>query len=429
MYMINKFVTYVIKRRIYPDLKDHLGKEEMSIIIGPRQAGKTTLMNILREELNIQGERTLYFNLDVEGDRKYFTSQRNFITKIELDIGKGKGYVFIDEIQRKENAGLYLKGIYDMKLPYKFIISGSGGVELKEKIKESMVGRKRMFHLSTVSFEEFVNFKTNYRYEDKLQAFFEIESDKTKSLFEEYMRFGGYPRVILEETVSGKSKVIGEIYEGYIEKDIGYLLGVENIEAFSSLVKIMASQIGSLVNMHELSSTLGISIITVKNYLWYLEHTYILQKVTPFFTNIRKEITKSPLFYFSDLGFRNFALGIFGQDTINIQDKGFLFENFVFNILKDHIEAPAKIHHWRTKDKAEVDFVVNAGREVIPIEAKYRELKSPQTTRSFQSFLSKYHPSIAYVVHLGAKSKEKTSDTNIYLLPYWKFLYEKLRPF
>lgn len=188
----------------------------------------------------------------------------------------------------------------------------------------------------------------------------------------------------------------------------------------------MASQIGGLVNINELSSTLGISAVTVKNYLWYLQHTYILRKVTPFFTNIRKEITKSPLFYFSDLGLCNFALGIFGQDTTNIAKKGFLFENFVFNILNEYIEPFAKIHDWRTKDKAEVDFVITKGLEPIPIEVKYRYMKKPEITRSFRNFLAKYHPSIAYVVHLGAKSTEKIDDTKIYFLPYYEFLFEKL---
>ena len=157
----------MIKRTLFSELVDHLPQKEMSLIIGPRQAGKTTLMEMLREYLDKSGERTLFLNLDIEWDRPHFESQAALIKKIELEIGHQHGYVFIDEIQRKEDAGLFLKGLSDLKLPYKFILSGSGSLELKQKIHESLIGRKRLFELSTVSFEEFINHRTDYRYEDR----------------------------------------------------------------------------------------------------------------------------------------------------------------------------------------------------------------------------------------------------------------------
>ena len=187
----------MIKRKIYKEIKDHLLQKEMTFIIGPRQAGKTTTMLSLKEELQKEGKKTIYFNLDIEADRKFFNSQETLMNKIRLEIGEEAGYVFIDEIQRKEDAGLFLKGIFDMNLPYKLIISGSGSVELKEKIHESSAGRKRLFEFTTISFVEFVNFRTDYRYEDRLQLFFELEKEKTSFFLDEYLRFGGYPKVIL----------------------------------------------------------------------------------------------------------------------------------------------------------------------------------------------------------------------------------------
>lgn len=414
----------MIKRELFKDLKEHLGKKEITFIVGPRQAGKTTLMLLLKEYLDKLGEKTVYLTLDIEADRQFFTSQESLIKKIKLAIG-GKGYVFIDEIQRKENAGIFLKGIYDMNLPYKFIVSGSGSVELREKIHESLVGRKRIFELSTLNFEEFVNFKTDYKYEGKLREFFEIDTIKALQLLEEYLNFGGYPRVVLEETLIEKQRVIEEIYQSYLEKDIAYLLGRGKEEAFSQLVRILASQIGKMVNVSELSSTLGISVKTVKTYLWYLEKTFILQRITPYFSNTRKEITKSSIFYFYDLGLRNYAAKEFGNAPI-ASSVGFLFQNFIANILKEKIShTPLAIHFWRTKDGAEVDFIIDTVK-AIPIEVKYKELKTLAVTRSFRNFLSKYHPSIAYVIHLGAKSTEKIDNTSIYLLPYYGFLSEKL---
>jgi len=198
----------IIKRHLFKELVQHLFKKEISLIIGPRQAGKTTLMLLLEKELQKEGERTLFLNLDSEQDQQFFSSQQMLIRKIKLEIGIKKGYVFIDEIQRKENAGLFLKGIYDMSLPYKFIVSGSGSLELKEKIHESLVGRKRIFELAPVSFEEFVNFKTDYRYQGKIKDYFEIEKEATENFLKEYLNFGGYPRVVLEEEKDEKRKII-----------------------------------------------------------------------------------------------------------------------------------------------------------------------------------------------------------------------------
>jgi len=164
----------MIKRELFNELKAHLVQKEMTFIVGPRQAGKTTLMFLLKDDLEKNGQKTVVLNLDIEADRQHFTTQENLINKIRLEIG-AKGYVFLDEIQRKENAGLFLKGIYDMNLPYKFIVSGSGSVELKEQIHESLAGRKRIFELHTVSFREFINFRTEYRYENKLHDFLKIE--------------------------------------------------------------------------------------------------------------------------------------------------------------------------------------------------------------------------------------------------------------
>ncbi len=129
-----------IVRLRYNKLKELLKEPEIILITGARQVGKTTLMRKLEEELQIQGEQTIFLNLDIEADSRYFESQEKLVKKLELDCSQSKAFVFIDEIQRKENAGLFLKGLYDMGLNYKFIVSGSGSLELKEKISESLAG-------------------------------------------------------------------------------------------------------------------------------------------------------------------------------------------------------------------------------------------------------------------------------------------------
>lgn len=407
----------MIKRTLYPLIKKHLSNPEISLIIGPRQAGKTTLMLLLQQELSSQGEKTIFLNLDNDLDRQHFTSQSFLLQKIKLELGKNSGYVFIDEIQRKENAGLFLKGLYDRKLPYKFIVSGSGSVELKEKVHESLVGRKRLFELSTISFLEFVNYKTEYRYESKISEFFAIEKQYTRQLLNEYLNFGGYPQVVVAETASQKQVVMNEIYQSYLEKDIALLLKLKKPESLTHLVRIMADQSGKMVNYSELSSTLNLAVATVKNYLWYLEKTFILEKTPPFFQNVRKEITKSPVYYFHDLGLKNYAQRRFGRDDF-MMTNGHLFENFVWLQLHERLSQQFGLYFWRTKDKAEVDFIVDQGSNLIPIEVKFKELSKTTVMPSLRSFIKKYHPPTAYVIHLGQSMSRRVGTTQVRFISY-----------
>ncbi|MDO9301251.1 MAG: ATP-binding protein [Anaerolineales bacterium] len=396
------------------------------MIVGPRQAGKTTLMMALKEDVQAQGGGTVTFNLDIESDRQFFTSQEGLFRKIALELGERGGYVFIDEIQRKEDAGLFLKGLYDMSLPYKFIVSGSGSLELKEKIHESLAGRKRIFELGTLSFIEFTNHKTNYKYEQNLPEFFAVDRQKAQSLLEEYMSFGGYPRVVLEETQNEKRKLIAELYQSYLERDIAYLLGVQKTDHFTALTRLMASQIGQLATISEIANTLNITAATVNNYLWYMEKTFLLHKVTPFFRNIRKELTKTPVFYFYDLGMRNYALGSYGM-PVSPPESGFLFQNFIHNLLVEKIaDTSNQIHHWRTTGKAEVDFVLDKNTEVVPVEVKYRTLNTPETTRSFQSFVSAYRPNKGYIVHNGDAMQKAINSTQTHFTNWSQWMFEEI---
>lgn len=409
----------MIKRKLFEEIKKHLSKPEITLIVGPRQAGKTTIMKTLEEELKRKGERTLYLNLDIEHDKEHFRSQASLLRRIELEFGKNKGYVFIDEIQRKEDAGLFLKGIYDMGLPYKFIVSGSGSVELKERIHESLAGRKRVFELLPLSFEEFINYKTGYTYEERLTEYFEIEKAKSFILFEEYLNFGGYPRVVLEEELSEKLSLMNEIYQSYIERDIYYLFKIQKLPEFSRLVKILADSVSRIVNLSEISTITGLSLKTLKEYLWYLEKTFIVSKITPFFRNLRKELSKSPVYYFYDIGLRNFSIGEFGR----VRDYSFLFQNFVYLALLAKIQDTAfRIYFWRTKDKAEIDFVIDTGVSLIPLEVKYKNLRKPEITRALRSFIERYSPPQALIVNLSLNEKVKINDTEVNTIPFYKLI-------
>lgn len=402
----------MIKRKIYQELLGHLENPEITILVGSRQAGKTTLMDLLKDDLLTRGQETIGFNLEREEDLPFFKNQLALVDRLKLAFGDNRGYVFIDEIQRLENAGLFLKGVYDRNLPYKFIVTGSGSLELKEKIHESLAGRKRMFEISTLSLEEFVNYKTNYKYEDKLTEFFKIDTEISNNLLKEYLLWGGYPKVVLADKAVDKIAILGDIYHSYLEKDVKNLLGITKSEEFTKLLMILADQIGKVANVSEISSTLGIDRETTKKYLWLLKKTFITSEVRPFYKNLRKELTKRSVFYFNDLGMRNYILNRLDQKNLEV-DGGFLFQNLVYFFLKNVIiNESAKVNYWRTLDGAEVDFIINSGTEILPIEVKFKKLNEIKISRSMNSFINAYHPEKMIIVNLDLNKDEKINDVS-----------------
>ena len=414
-----------IKRKFYQKIAGHLSAKEITVLTGARQVGKTTLLKALKSDLEKQGRPTAFFNLDIYSDKVYFKNQEVFLQKLKLEFGESPAVVFIDEIQRKENAGLFLKGIYDRGLPYKFIVSGSGSLELKEKIHESLTGRKRLYEMQPVTFEEMVHFKTEYKYEGKLQSFFEVEKEKTFQYLTEYINYGGYPRIVTEQIAGEKKLLLEEIFRSYLERDISSLLSLSRPDAFVLLIKILAGRICSPLNFSQLSAQSGISLPTLKKYLWYAEKTFVVKLLPPFFKNIKKELVRSPQAYFIDLGLRNFSLNLLGHIG-EAHDSGLVFENFIFKILQEKaVQNNWTIKFWRTKDKAEVDFIIDKGQEIIPVEVKYQSMKQIKVSRSFRSFLGKYKPNIAYLVNLTKEEEIKINGTKIQVVPFYR-LFDRL---
>ncbi len=412
----------MINRFIYLEIEKHIKEKEITLITGARQVGKTTLMQLLKTKLVKENKKVLWFNLDVEKDWKYVKTQESLLQKIRLEHPEGYIYVFIDEIQRKENAGLFLKGIYDSNPELKLIISGSGSLELKEKIKESLAGRKRVFELTPVNFYEFSEYKTDYKYSGRMDTFYNTEPDATLNLLYEYLTFGGYPRVVTENNVSEKIRWLDELYQSYIDKDIKLILDIERVDAYASLLKFLSAGVGYILNMNELGSKVNISAPTIKNYLWYGEKTFIIHLITPFFKNKNKELSKSNMVYFNDLGMRNYMINNMNMQAI-MDDTGMIFQNLVYHILKEKTKHTARsIHYWRTTNQAEVDFVLHNGNEIIPVEVKGKRMMKDEIGRSLFSFCEKYNIQKAYIINFDYERELTKNNCTFYFMPFWKIM-------
>lgn len=403
-----------------------MAAKAITVIIGPRQVGKTTLARQLQSSLKEQGRATLFFNLDIEEDQRYFVSQEVLLQKIRLEAGTEHVTVFIDELQRKQNAGLFLKGLYDQDLPVKFVVTGSGSLELRANVSESLAGRKRVFEIRPVSFLEFFHYRTESRYLQKERAYFELEGTSAGfGLLQEYLSFGGYPSVILAETIAEKKQVIAELFTSYVEKDIRGLLNIQRSDSFALMFRLLADRSGKTINFSGLANEVNLSVATLAKYLHYAEETYMIKRLNPFFNNIGKELTKSPQYYFNDVGLRNYSAAQFDLLHAHHPAYGFVFQHFVFQQLERRCQQEGwMLHFWRTREHAEVDFVIHRIRDVIPIEVKFKSLSSPLLTASIHSFVQKYKPARVIVVNLTLSHTVSVEHTQVVFMPWWHLLLE-----
>ncbi len=413
------------KRDIFDEVAAHLGKKEITVIIGPRRAGKTVLLEQLRDYLKESKQAEpgfiYYFNLDILKDRQIFQNQTDFIEFIKSRAGKEKIYVFIDEAQKIPEAGIFFKGVYDSELPVKLVLTGSSNLEIRSKIHESLAGRKRVFNLLPFSFGEIVRLKNPVVFNliDKSEKLIEYDKKELENIFLEYCLFGGYPQVVLENKVNDKKAMLEEIFTSYVEKDIIGFLKVENESNFTKLVRLLAGQIGNLITFSELASLVGTDRYTIERYVSNLEKTFVIQILKPFYTNSRQEVVKSPKVYFIDNGIRNLALDRLDKKIEEREDKGALIENAILKeLLILSRQYYFQLRFWRSKQKAEVDFILEKGKEIVPIEIK-SNLASDKLESSFSGFIKRYGPKNGLAVNLKFQGQRNVGGTQVlFIQPY-----------
>lgn len=414
-----------IKRRLLPEVIDWMDEPEVLVLTGARQVGKTSivyqLVSWLLESYGVAPADVYYFNLDIPGVADLVGNPASLLRFLEAGSSR-RSYVFVDEVQRLERPGLLIKGLQDMRLPLKFILTGSSSLDIRVKTGEALTGRKQVFHVSQLSFDEYLSAKSASVPQgapDQEDA--ELYLPELNHHLDRYATYGGYPAVVLSGSDDKRLGRLGEIYRSYLEKDIAGFLRVGNMAGFRRLVTVIAGQQGGLVNIQELAGTLGMHRDTVERYLEHLEQTFVLHRLTPFCRNQRTELSRMPKLYFADPGLRNLAQGMLHLFP-DRPDRGQIAEGIVADYLSAKPAPGTSLHFWRTKAKAEVDFVTEASGEMTALEVKAGALARPRISRGFRSFLAKYRPERAFLLNRSLWATVEHEGIIVTVLPLAVFL-------
>ncbi len=423
-------------RQILPSLINELNKKEIVILTGSRQVGKTVLLRIIEEDIKKRGEPTIFLDLDLVENLDNFSTLANFLSHLKINgiNPKKRAFVFIDEFQHSPNATAILKNLSDHYPNLKIFASGSSSTEIYKSLKETLTGRKIVYKIHPLNFEEFLLFKGEERYLNYVNNWkpdinlSEAETDIFLKLLEEFVIFGGYPRVALQKTYEDKIRRLKEVYDSYIKRDIKGILKPENILSYNKLIEILAVNNGNLLNINRISSQTGFLRNDIEKYLFLLRETFVVQIANPFFKNKLKEITKMPKIYFEDTGLKNLAINNF-NNLAKRQDSGILLENFVANEISKLNLLLWDLKFWRTKMQSETDFIFQKNNVIYPIEVKFQKFKAEKglIPSGVKSFIGQYHSKKAIIANINLSKRTKFNEAEIYFVPFFflaKFLRE-----
>jgi len=340
--------------RHYDDLSKYLEKNKVIIIFGPRRVGKTNLLNHFLNNLNLKYR--LFIGDDIR-TQEIFESQN---LKILKEVVEGYDLIAIDEAQRIKNIGLTLKLLVDNLQNIFVIATGSSSFELLGQTGEPLTGRKRTLTLFPISQMELSKIYNKFELKEKIQDF---------------LIFGSYPEVLIEENRNRKIEILMEITGSYLLKDILEFEKVKGSKVIFNLLRLLAYQIGSEVSYSELAQNLKVDPKTVARYLDLLEKSYVIYQVQGFSRNLRKEITKKSKYYFYDNGIRNAIISNFSS-IFDRNDIGSLWENFLFTERlkkRAYCEIYANMYFWRSWQKNEIDLIEEREGKLFAYEFKWKK--------------------------------------------------------
>lgn len=386
MYICQKYHNMIVKRQKYLDKIVKAFKHvPIVVLIGSRQVGKTHLM----KSVELKGDTIFINGQDVEIANyfvKYSVLENYLKTKLNNKLNAN---LIIDEFQYIPGIAVMMKLLTDNKPDLKILCSGSSSLDIIQKVNESLAGRVRIINVYSLSFEEFLLFtdKKLYKIYQKYTESTEyaiIEKNILQKL-NSYLIYGGFPRQALANEYDTKTELIDDIYKTYLIKDVRAYIRNEDTVGFNKLLRMLASQIGNMINVNELSRISGLSYKKCNEYIYLLEQMYIIKLVEPYATNKRKVISKMKKVFFTDLGLRNRIYNSFNDIEFRT-DNGALFENYVFLEIARNISNASTINYYRTNDGAEIDFIIQTMKNKYIAEVKYTSFKNVKPFKNLIKF-------------------------------------------
>ncbi len=410
-------------RKLFQKLLLEEKQNKISIVLGPRQVGKTTLLKQLHETI-CKSKQGVYLDLDILSNFEKVSSYENLINFIILEGYSGTTssffYLFLDEFQRYPGFSKILKNVYDNHGNIKIYATGSSSIKIKEEVQESLAGRKIIHYLLPLDFEEYLIFNDN---KEALQHFSnvkklegkEIDTSLLSGLLKKFLIFGGYPEVILTTNTKEKIEILNSIFDLYVKKDLVEYLNIKRILHVKRLIEVLSVNNGQKIKYEELGQICSLKEYEVRNYLEILKETFLIAEVRPFFTNKNKEIVKIPKIYFIDSGVRNYFLSNF-IEMEKRTDSGFLFEGFV---LSELLKAEHRnVKYWQDKNKREVDFIIDNIHEQIPVEVKFKNKLKQNDFSGLKAFLKQYPDTRkSFLINPVSQYSEEIHNISI-MLPY-----------
>lgn len=363
-------------------------------LTGPRQSGKTTLLK------HLFGGSHGYRSLELPDVRVAAASDpRGF-------LALNPPPVIFDEIQHAPGLLPYIKEAVDARRDRsgQFILSGSQNLLVAQGVTESLAGRVAILRLLPLSYREIAGHPTAplpWERGRKPQRALMAPRD----LWQSFLR-GGYPELVANP---GRDLALwhASYVQTYLERDVRSLRQVGDLSQFQVFLRALAARAAQLLNLAELSRDLGVAVNTVKAWLSVLEATYQVIVLRPYYGNVGKRLVKTPKLYFADLGTLCYLAGLKDPEHAMAGPMGgALFENAVLiEILRAlvHRGQEPQVYFWRTAAGSEVDFVVDTGESLVPIEAKLSTTPNPAMASAIGSFKSDFGDRVAkgYIVHPG----------------------------
>ncbi|MCF0039953.1 ATP-binding protein [Dyadobacter sp. CY399] len=315
-----------------------------------RRTGKTSLVKQLLSQSDITQKH--YFDLERIDTRALF-SEPNYETIIYALTQRGTDFtkkvlIAIDEIQLVPNLPSILKYLYDT-YDIKFIVTGSSAYYMKNQFSESLAGRKKIFEIFPLNFGELLSFNgvpaVTLSF-DQSAKYAESEYERLKMYYDAYINFGGFPEVVLADSIAEKKDLISDILSSYINFDLALLSDIRDPTNLFKLIKLLSVRIGTKLDVSKLTSVIGINRTVVENYLDLLEKSYLIKTIPVRSTSPDREIVKAKKVYFLDNGIASLS-GDLGS--------GSKFENAVFNQLLHKGE----VAYYQLKTGREIDFIVD----------------------------------------------------------------------